>query len=592
MIALAAALPLGVFATFAHLESRRALKDALLDRQAKVADERADALRRELVSLERSMSQLLSGNTFADPSPAAVQAGLTELFLRKDAISQVALLSPDGRVLASLFVDDPAAFARARPEFLRHPTVTGAEVEAFANAARAQLSGADSDTDRGVLVLVSELVNGQRLAVEVRIPALAHGIAGAGDDGEVVVVDATGRVVSGEREIARVEPALAANAPTRVSRLSWTDGAALAARATVRGTSYSVAVLRPERDALAPLDRLSWLTFGLLIFTLCTAVVVGVLLSRQLSRPIARLSEGANELAAGNLKHRLPAYRVPELNDVARAFNDMAEALDAANARLVGFNEELQREVADRTRELREAQAQLLRSQRLGAVIDLTAGLAHELNNPLAAIIGTAQLIQMELPGTDPLQDRLEPIVAEGIRISRLLKRITALSDWQKGNMAPADLNPLIDQALAEHEEKLREAKAEVVRAFDPRLPRVLADAPAIAEVVGHLLDNATEALEGRAPRRIRVTTRTVEGSAVKVEISDTGKGIPADHLERIFNPFFSTESGRRGAGLSLARCNQVVEAHGGKLTVQSREGEGTTVSLVFPAAPQRAQLV
>ncbi|MFL5318556.1 MAG: ATP-binding protein [Myxococcaceae bacterium] len=589
-IALAAALPLSVFATFATFESRRALKDALLDRQAKVADERAEALSRELNALQRAMRQMLAGNAFEDPSPAAVQASLTELFLKKDAISQVALLRADGKVASTLFVDDPAAFERVRPEFSRHPVLTGKQAEAFVN----ELNGtAVTERDPDTLVLQSDPEPGKkRLAMLVKVSALARGLIGDSDDGQALLVDRRGKVVAGDTDVGRTAPQLGLDEPLRLSRIEWSNGPALAARAKVRGTEFSVAVLRPESDALAPLSRLSWVTAGLLGLTLLTALVVGLLLSRQLSRPIARLAEGANELAAGNLDHRIERHRVSELDDVARAFNDMAETLHAANARLVGFNEELQKQVAERTRELRDAQAQLLRSQRLGAVIDLTSGLAHELNNPLAAIIGTAQLVQIELPANDPMQARLQPIVTEGLRISRLLKRITALSDWERGNLTEANMNPLIDEALAEHERKLREAHAEVVRAFDPRLPPVLADAPAMREVVGHLIENARQALEGRPARQIRVSTRAVEGAAVRVDISDTGRGIPRQHLERIFNPFFSTESGKRGAGLSLARCHQVVQAHGGKLTVESQEGVGTTVSLVLPAAPPRAQLV
>lgn len=607
VIALASALPLAAFATFATLESRRALKGALLDRQAKVADERAQVIARELGALDRTMNQMISGRPLTQSSPAEIQGALSELYLRKDALSQVALISADGQALSSLFVDDPAAFARVRPEFERHPVVTGFSVEAFMRQVRAALPQPDSTRtlpygvsstlpDSIALLSARNPQTGERLALELRLQSFSKGVLGESDDGTVVLVDGQGLVVAGPRGNEKTYAQLSVGAPQRTSEIQFEDGTYFAARAPVRGASLSVAVLRNERDALAPLASLSFATAVLLALTLLAAVVVGAMLSRQLSFPIGRLAQGARELAKGNLKHRLAGHRVPELDDVARAFNQMAENLDAANTRLLGFNEELQKQVAERTAELREAQAQLLRSQRLGAVVDLTSGLAHELNNPLAAIIGTAQLLQLELPSQDPLQERLQPIVVEGLRISKMLKRITTLSDWERGDMAPAELNGLINRALAERDALLKETHAEVVRSFDPQLPQVLADAPALTEVVGHLIDNAHEALEGRPAKTIRLSTKTVEGQAVRFEISDTGKGIARENLERIFNPFFKTSTGGgangKGPGLSLARCHQVIEAHGGKLTVSSEEGVGTTVALVLPAAPPRAQLV
>ena len=269
----------------------------------------------------------------------------------------------------------------------------------------------------------------------------------------------------------------------------------------------------------------------------------------------------------------------------------MGRSVEDANRRLVRFNEELRVQVEERTRELRLAQQQLLRSQRLAAVGDLAAGLAHEVNNPLAAIMGNAQLLLMDLEDAHPSKTMLDDVFEQAVRISNIVKDLQSLSEAQRGGMAPVNVHEALERVVQVTRPDLATDGIDVQTHFDVKAAPVLGDETALREVFGHLLSNARNALRGRAERNITIATSSIESEAVMIEVSDTGRGIPRENLERIFNPFFTTKQQWTGKGLALAICHRIIENHGGKISIQSEEGVGTTVTLVLPAAPAKSHL-
>ncbi|RKI30501.1 histidine kinase, partial [Corallococcus sp. AB004] len=227
---------------------------------------------------------------------------------------------------------------------------------------------------------------------------------------------------------------------------------------------------------------------------------------------------------------------------------------------------------------------------RLAALGEMAAGLAHEIRNPLGAIKGAAQCLDpRKLPGEDG--EFLDVIVEE---VNRLNGVVTAFLDYSrplKQNFGPTDLNEVVTRTMRLIQNDMPPT-AELAVELDLRLPRAEGDAEQLKQVLINLVQNAVQAL-GPQPGRITVRTekperfgdlRSAGGEFVEVRVSDNGPGIPADQQPHIFVPFFTTK--QKGTGLGLAICQRIVKNHGGSISVQSKAGEGTTFIIRLPALP------
>jgi signal transduction histidine kinase len=200
--------------------------------------------------------------------------------------------------------------------------------------------------------------------------------------------------------------------------------------------------------------------------------------------------------------------------------------------------------------------------------------------------MGNAQLLLMDVPDEKhPNYVMLTDVLDQAIRISNIVKDLQALSEAQRGGMAPVNVHSALQRVVQGYQPELAKEEIELQTRFDPQAADVLGDESSLREVFTHLLSNSRNALRGRQERNIVIATSSIEGEAVMIEVSDTGRGIPKENLERIFNPFFTTKQQWSGKGLALAMCHRIIENHGGKISVQSEEGVGTTVTLVLPAA-------
>ncbi|HSZ83778.1 MAG TPA: ATP-binding protein [Polyangia bacterium] len=273
----------------------------------------------------------------------------------------------------------------------------------------------------------------------------------------------------------------------------------------------------------------------------------------------------------------------------ARAKVDELEAIVRERTTTIReAHERLQREVEQRHR----MEAQLRRAQKLEALGRLAAGIAHEINNPLAFVIANLHYVRgaLDAPGAGlaaaPLED-LSAALAEacvgGDRIKQIVRDLKAFAQPHDESLAVVDVRPVLDFSLKMTAAELRR-RAQVVTRFD-EVPAVWAISGRLEQVFVNLLVNAAQAIAPGAveQNQIRVAVRTL-GDDVAVEISDTGIGIPAANLERIFDPFFTTKPVGVGTGLGLSICHSIVTAFGGDLTVESEEGKGSTFRVLLPS--------
>jgi two-component system NtrC family sensor kinase len=244
---------------------------------------------------------------------------------------------------------------------------------------------------------------------------------------------------------------------------------------------------------------------------------------------------------------------------------------------------------------LAEVQEQLARSRRLATIGQLAAGVAHEINNPLAAITTCAEATLRDLldtPQTAALAAEhewdyyLEEIVRQALRCKQITRGLLDLSRQKRARREPVELNRLVGQAAQVFEQRARERGVRVETRLDSAVGEVATDEAMVRQILDNLLSNALDAVATGG--RVLVAT-ALEGERVRVEIEDDGPGIPPETLSRVFDPFFTTKDPGRGAGLGLAISLTFAEAMGGTLTAESKPGAGSRFRLWLPRrTPER----
>jgi len=286
-------------------------------------------------------------------------------------------------------------------------------------------------------------------------------------------------------------------------------------------------------------------------------------------------------------------HRTQGVAGVLQAFNKQAGApfsaedyevlISLASQAAAGLeNVQLVKELRDKLQELNATYARLAQSEKLSALGKLIAGIAHELNNPLAAVMGYAELM-----GQDALppraSSRLEQVYLAASRCKKIVDSLLAFARKEEPEMAPADLNELMTEALAAIRTAVAERQIEVRAELDPELPTTAADAHQIRQVFVNLLTNAAQALsQVEPPRQLRVATRR-EGRDILVVVSDSGPGIRPEIRGRVFDPFFTTRPPGEGTGLGLSLAYGVIAAHRGTISFEPNHPCGSTFLVRLP---------
>jgi signal transduction histidine kinase len=359
----------------------------------------------------------------------------------------------------------------------------------------------------------------------------------------------------------------------------------LAAFSPLPRLHWGAVVAQPMAVAFSAAEKLRVYTLWAAVGALAVALFIGVVLERTVTRPVARLSQAAAAIAEGrHLDLAVPEKGGDELADLARTFAHMAGEIRRRDVEIHGWNRELQKRVEERTQELKAAEDQILRTRRLAALGSLGAGLAHELNNPMTAIVGYLAILKKQLAPGSPQAEMIAVAQEQTARVTRVVEELRNFADQERA--IPGQRFPLqrpIQEALALHEHRFRAAGVRVTTRFEEQLPDAQGDPVQIQQVVTHLLDNALNAMPGGGA--LEVTLGSVGGDALRLRIADTGKGIPVTIRERIFDPFFTTKDGPERIGLGLSVSHSIVEAHHGRIVVDSAEGAGAAVTVLLPAA-------
>lgn len=229
---------------------------------------------------------------------------------------------------------------------------------------------------------------------------------------------------------------------------------------------------------------------------------------------------------------------------------------------------------------------QILQTEKLTSLGLLAAGVAHEVNTPLAVISNYIQMLAKQIPGEDPRQRTIDRIVKQTFRASEIVNNLLNFSRTGASEFREVDLNSVLEETLTLVQHPLRTVRVNVLRNFGEDLPLVLGSTTRLQQVFLNLFMNARDAMPEGGMLEVRTGARN---GSVEVEVTDTGMGISSENLNRIFDPFFTTKASGRGTGLGLSVSYGIIKEHAGKVDVHSTPGKGTSFRLEFPVARKAA---
>ncbi|MBQ36211.1 MAG: hypothetical protein CME04_07460 [Gemmatimonadaceae bacterium] len=313
------------------------------------------------------------------------------------------------------------------------------------------------------------------------------------------------------------------------------------------------------------------------LWTMVGVAFAGYFVVRRLTRPLMELTELAAQLGAGQLERRIRSDESDEIGQLSRALDDMSRSLQSARG-------DLEEQVAIRTEELRKSQVQLLQAARMAAVGELAAGVAHEINNPAGIILMRAgQLVQSLTDATPEAAEDLDAIQRQVDKIQRIVTALLTFSRRAEsaGEMTVLDVNQVVLRTAQLMDGLLRSRHVEIERSLAADLPPVRAEGARIEQVLLNLVNNAIDAM----PEGGRITFGSAcQGDRVAIYVADTGSGIDQEHLDRVFDPFYTTKDPGQGTGLGLTISFAIVEQHGGAIEASSDPGKGSRFTLLLPA--------
>jgi two-component system NtrC family sensor kinase len=304
------------------------------------------------------------------------------------------------------------------------------------------------------------------------------------------------------------------------------------------------------------------LLFGIVAIA-AVSLMIYLLVNRIVLKPIHAIVAATQKVAAGDLHYKIALHKKDEIGMLAHSFNEM-------------------------TQKLSEAQRQVYQTQKLAAVGQLAAGVAHEINNPLTGVLSYSSFLLKRAEDKPEFKEDLEVIVRETKRCRGIVKGLLDFSRQSAPEKHKSEVNEIVDRAVRIVQTQLEDRRVSLALDISPELPKIQADANQIQQVVVNLLLNANDAVEPGGGITLTTgfasdgSTPQGTGKEVEIRIQDTGCGIPAANLQKIFDPFFSTK-GPKGTGLGLAVAWGIIEKHGGRIEVESEVGKGTTFRILLP---------
>ncbi|OGL42915.1 MAG: hypothetical protein A2W05_03455, partial [Candidatus Schekmanbacteria bacterium RBG_16_38_10] len=295
------------------------------------------------------------------------------------------------------------------------------------------------------------------------------------------------------------------------------------------------------------------------------ALIISYFLASGILKPINRLVYASKLLAKGDLTQRVKLTSKDEIGELAEAFNFMASSIKERDDLLKA-----------------RTQQKIQESERLASLGRLAAGVAHEINNPLGAILIYSNLLLEESELHDPGRENLKKVVRETIRCKEIVKGLLDFARKTEPKKELTNINNILERVLSLVEKQTLFQNIKITKKLHPHLPMAMIDITQIQQVFMNIILNAAEAIQGKGS--LTIGTQLLEDRRfIELEFTDTGCGIPQENMKKLFEPFFTTKEEANGIGLGLAISYGIIKNHGGNIEVKSQVGKGTTFIIKLP---------
>jgi C4-dicarboxylate-specific signal transduction histidine kinase len=354
---------------------------------------------------------------------------------------------------------------------------------------------------------------------------------------------------------------------------------AVSATAAIPGTPWAFSVEYPDAVILRPLRVLSWQSVLVALGVLLLAVFAGTLLSRGMTKSLTDLTTTAEFIAGGDLSRRpKPVHRRDEIGRLARSFGAMADRVRESRDQLERRIEARTADLQSAMTQLRETQDELVRKEKLATIGQLASSVGHELRNPLGVMANAVYILDRTIETKSPRVQQYLQVLGTQIRLSeRIVGDLLDSTRSKSPQRRRVDVHSLLTEQLGRVSIP---SNVQVELAVDAELARIHADPDQIGQILVNLFNNATQAMDSQ-PGVLSVHARDGDGR-VRIDVRDTGPGVPADLADKIFEPLYTTKA--RGIGLGLSVSRSLATANLGTLSVANHPGGGAVFTLDLPA--------
>jgi signal transduction histidine kinase len=335
----------------------------------------------------------------------------------------------------------------------------------------------------------------------------------------------------------------------------------------------------------------------LTLMVVVTAIIIMTAFVRVITRPIESLVEMAEKISKGDMSKKVEIIWQDEIGQLAESFNRMIESLNKSQEEVENYNRTLEEKIMERTKELEGAQTQLIQTEKMAAIGQLSAGVAHELNNPLGGILGYSQfalekieskeLSELTTKDIESYKRYLRDIETQSKRCKAIVQNLLRFSRTsQIIEFHELNINNVLEETLTFLDHQLMMNQITLRKVYDNNIPQLQGNLGQLQQVFTNIILNAMHA--SRPGSSISVGSRFLPSlgefsGAVEVTISDEGIGISEENVKKIFEPFFTTKEIGKGTGLGLSVSYGIIKEHGGEIKVKSKQGVGTTFSIILP---------
>jgi len=303
---------------------------------------------------------------------------------------------------------------------------------------------------------------------------------------------------------------------------------------------------------------------GVTLLGMSVAFFISFALGTSIIRKIRILKLATEAIAAGDLSYQLPRGKSSGFDMLDESFNNMAKSLK------------------ERDERLQKAFSQIMGAERLSALGQMAAGVAHEINNPLGGILLYSNLVLEDMDQQDPRRENMEKIIYQTHRCKEIVQNLLDFTRTPSGEMIPLDINAVIQTSINLVKDQPEFSQLTITTDLATNLPRVSGDRLRLEEVFLNLLANAADAMQGSGT--ITIQTAPAGDNLIEIIVADDGPGIDEAHLPHIFEPFFSTKEPGIGTGLGLSISYSIIRNHNGSIRAQSKPGQGTCFTILLPA--------